>query len=120
MQRQVYAASWATLVALLSTSCQSALGAGMDAFDHANYPHAARELRRAAAEGVVQDDAPRYNLYTGLTHLALGDAERASIHLTRAHAAMVSSPTHFTKSERASLLSAWRALGRMPGQPLEM
>jgi hypothetical protein len=50
--------------------------------------------------------------------LALGNAEPAVIHLSHARSTLDSDPGYFYKDERARLLSAWRALGRMPGQPL--
>lgn len=102
-----------------TAGCQSALGGGIDAFHHADYPNAARELRTAANEGVALAEAPRYELYTGLTHLALGNADRAIVHLSRARVTLDRDPMYFSAIERARLLSAWRALGRMPGQALQ-
>ncbi len=111
--------SIACCVTLLFTSaCQGALGGGISAFHHADYPLAARELRAAAEVGVEDEDVARYHLYTGLTHLALGNAALAVGHLTRARTTLDIDPEYFSTPERARLLSAWRALGKMPGQPL--
>lgn len=101
-----------------ATACHSALGGGINAFHHADYPLAARELRAAAKLGVGTDDTARYDLYAGLTHLALGDAVMAIVHLTRARATLDAEPEYFSKAERARLMSAWQALGKMPGQAL--
>lgn len=120
MYRRVCAPLPTSLIPLLLlTSCQSALGSGMEAYHHADYPSAARDLRKAEAQGVDAEDAPRYDLYAGLTHLALGNADRAVVHLGRARIALDAHPTYFSVAERARLQSAWRALGRMPGQTLE-
>lgn len=97
--------------------CQSALGGGIGAFHHADYPSAARSFRRAASD-LSADDAGRFHLYTGLTHLALGNAKLAVVHLTQARRTADAEPGYFTTLEHARLLSAWGAMGRMPGQPL--
>ncbi len=112
----VSVACWGTF--LFTSACQGAFGGGISAFHHADYPLAARELRAAAEVGVQAEDAPRYHLYTGLTHLALGDAALAVVHLTRARTTLDADPEYFSTPERARLLSAWNALGRMPGQTL--
>lgn len=119
-------ASWAPklllgLLGLLAcplVGCQSALGGGMAAFHHADYPLAARELREASRGGVDSDDAGRYELYSGLTHLALGNSDLAVVHLTQARQVLDRDSEYFSTGERARLMSAWRALGRMPGQSL--
>lgn len=105
-------------VLLLSSACQSALGSAVSAFDHADYPLAAREFRAAAALGVDSEQAARFDLYAGLTHLALGNADLAARHLERARHVLDTEPGYFSKQERARLMSAWRALGKMPGQAL--
>lgn len=98
--------------------CQSALGGGIDAFHHADYPAAARSFRQAAGD-LDAEDAGRYHLYVGLTHLALGNAALAVVHLTQARSAADAVPDYFDTEERARLVGAWRAMGRMPGQPLK-
>lgn len=103
---------------LLNSACQSALGSAVNAFHHADYPMAAREFRAAAAFGVESEDVARFDLYVGLTHLALGNAHLAARHLERARRVLDTDPDYFSKPERARLMSAWRALGKMPGQPL--
>jgi hypothetical protein len=103
---------------LFTSACQGAFGGGISAFHHADYPQAARELRAAAEVGVEAEDVARYHLYAGLTHLALGDAALAVGHLTRARTTLDTDPEYFSTPERARLLSAWQALGRMPGQRL--
>lgn len=97
--------------------CQSALGAGVEAFHHADYPTAARSFREATPE-VSAHDAGRYHLYTGLTHLALGNAALAIVHLTQARQSADTDASYFTSDERARLSSAWQAMGKMPGQSL--
>lgn len=106
------------LVLPLIVGCQSALGSGLDAYHHANYPLAARELRDARHEGIAADEQPRYELYAGLTDLALGNTRGASDHLSRARRTFERDPNYYTRQECASLQSAWRALGKMPGEPL--
>lgn len=108
----------AAVLCLLASGCQSALGGGIDAFNHADYPRAVRELRLAAITGVANEDGPRRDLYTGLTHLALGNTDGAVAHLSRARVAFDANPACFTHAERARLFGAWRALGKMPGQSL--
>lgn len=107
---------WLTVV--WTVGCHSSLRAGVDAFHHADYPLAAREFR-AAGTSAAEEDPARFNLYAGLTHLALGNAQLAVVHLTEAQKRMLRQPSSFSKEERARLTSAWRALGKMPGEPLE-
>jgi hypothetical protein len=109
----------ATVLCLIANGCQSALGGGIEAYNHADYPRAARELRGVTIAGVDHEDAPRHALYAGLTHLALGNTDGAIAHLSRARITLDTNPTYFSNTERARLLGAWRALGKMPGQPLE-
>jgi hypothetical protein len=104
---------------VLTWGCQGSLRAGIDAFHHADYPLAAREFRAAAASAAAEQDSARFNLYAGLTHLALGNSRLAIAHLTQAQQRMLTRPSSFTKDERARLMSAWRALGKMPGEPLQ-
>lgn len=117
---QLVVARLALLMTLLLTlGCHSSLGAGVDAFHHADYALAAREFRAAATSTAAAQDPGRFNLYSGLTHLALGNAPLAVLHLAEAQKRMLSQPSSFTKEERARLTSAWRALGKMPGERLQ-
>lgn len=108
----------ALFVLLSASGCHSSFDGGVAAFHHADYPRAARELRDAAVEGVPEADEPRYDLYVGLTHLALGNAGPAVIHLRRARARLDRDPTYFSLAERARIFSAWQSLGKMPGEDL--
>jgi len=119
MRRKSWSFAFLALFVLPSVSgCHSAFEGGMAAFHHADYPRAARELRNAAMQGVSKQDGPRYDLYVGLTHLALGNAGPAVIHLRRARAQLDRDPTYFSLAERARIFSAWRSLGKMPGEAL--
>jgi hypothetical protein len=62
------------------------------------------------------EEQARYALYRGLTHLALGDAQQADRYLRRAKRALDAHPDWFAVEERGALLSAWRSVGRMPGE----
>ena len=98
-------------------ACAGRLAAAEDAFEEARYPDALRELRKLRDRGTWSaEEHARYALYRGLTHLSLGDARPASLWLGRAHAALEHDAGVFDDGERGRLLSAWRAMGRMPGE----
>jgi hypothetical protein len=109
----------ALVLTCLATACGGPLHTAVDAFHHADYPQAAREFRLAGNSGVEPEDAPRFHLYCGLNHLALGNARLAVVHLTHARYTFDNDVLYFSVDERARLLSAWKSLGRMPGQRLE-
>jgi hypothetical protein len=103
---------------LLVSGCSGSLGAALNAYHRADYPQAAREFRLASRDGLAPGDAGRFHLYCGLNHLALGNADLAMAHLSSARATLDRDADYFSLDERARLSSAWRSLGRMPGQPL--
>lgn len=99
-------------------ACGGSLGTAVEAYHHADYPYAARAFRHLLRQGVPPEDAARFHLYCGLNHLALGNAQLAILHLTHARTTLDRDATYFSLDERARLMTAWRALGRMPGQSL--
>lgn len=109
--------AWA-LLCLAVGACGGTLNTAVDAYHHADYPHAARAFRQLSRQGVPSEDGGRFHLYCGLNHLALGNAQLAIVHLTHARTTLDHDVTYFSVEERARLMTAWRALGRMPGQPL--
>lgn len=96
----------------------SGLGTAMQAFDEGRYPDAIDEFRRAepALLDVSRAELTRYALYRGLTHLALGDARAASYWLGFAKRTSEREPALLSAEDRDRLASAWRSMGRMPGQ----
>ena len=102
---------------LLLPSCASRLSEARESFAEARYPDAVAQYR-ALGPGVGQmreRELFEYALYRGLSHLALGDAAPAQRWLTVAKRVAETSPALTTPEERARLLSAWRAMGHMPG-----
>ncbi|HEV8245160.1 MAG TPA: hypothetical protein VGP93_05305 [Polyangiaceae bacterium] len=93
-------------------------GLPLDAFREGRYPAAAEELRELEGDArkYPAEEQARYALYRGLTHLALGDARQADHWLVLAKRAADRHPTWFDRAEMGSLISAWRSLGRMPGE----
>jgi hypothetical protein len=100
--------------ALLPAACAP----GKTAFREGRLPAAAAELR--AAEGRARaaggDAFARYALSRGLVELGLGNARAADRYLTFAKRADAADPMLFDDREHGALLSAWRSLGRMPGE----
>jgi hypothetical protein len=108
---------FALLVAFLSSGCASQLAPAVSAYDQSRYPDAIDALRRAEPE-MRHFDANtrlRYRLYRGLTHLALGDAERAEFWLRGVERDVQRRSFALTADEYGRLDAAWRALGHMPG-----
>jgi hypothetical protein len=103
---------------LVMSGCGATLGSAIHAYDHADYPHAAQQFRKAQKEGLSAEETGRFHLYCGLNHLALGNVRLAIIHLTYARRALDGDATYFALDDRARLMIAWRTLGRMPGQSL--
>ena len=112
---------WLFLLVLLLgvPSCHSALSDAMDAYTDAAYPTAAAQFRAAepAARKLGPRDFASYALYRGLTHLALGDAAAATRWVGYAKQSADRDPYLFDDRDRGALLSAWRSMGHMPGDP---
>jgi hypothetical protein len=104
---------------LLTLGCHSALDDAMASYEDGRYPSAAAQFRAAepASRGLGPRDFASYALYRGLTHLALGDARAASRWLGVAKVAADRDPSSFDDKDRGELLSAWRSMGHMPGEP---
>jgi len=105
------------LVATLVFGCSSPLTAARTSFDEARYPDAVAEYRALAPDvpGFTHPELFDYALYRGLSHLALGDAAPAEHWLLVAKRLSERSPTLATAEQLGRLLSAWRAMGHMPG-----
>jgi hypothetical protein len=105
------------LLAALVFGCSSPLTAARTSFDEARYPDAVAEYRALAPEqpGFTPPELFEYALYRGLSHLALGDAAPAEHWLLVAKRLSEESPALATEEQRGRLLSAWRAMGHMPG-----
>lgn len=106
------------LVCLFACSCQSSLGASVEAYREARFPDAAAELRAASREPMRAEERIRFDLYSGLNHLALGNLSLAAEHLSRTRAQLEARPELLSAEDQGRLFAAWRALGRLPGQPL--
>jgi hypothetical protein len=102
------------LVALSALACSPA-GA---AFREGRLPAAAVALRaeEARARAAGPPAWAHYALDRGLVELGLGNARAADRYLTIAKRADDGDPELFDERERGALLSAWRSLGRMPGE----
>jgi hypothetical protein len=91
----------------------------MACYGDGRYPSAAAQFR--AAEPQARQLSPRdfagYALYRGLTHLALGDARAAARWVGYAKQSADRDPHVFDDRDRGALLSAWRSMGYMPGEP---
>jgi len=109
------------ILLLVAPGCQSALADAMASYTDAAYPTAAAQFR--AAEPAARRLNPRgfaqYALYRGLTHLALGDAAAAVHWVGYAKQAADRDPYVFDDRDRGALLSAWRSMGHMPGEPAQ-
>jgi len=112
---------WAfPLILLVSSSgCRSALSDAMASYADAQYPTAAAQFRAAEPEARKLNAAEfaHYALYRGLTHLALGDASAAARWVGYAKQSADRDPYVFNDQDRGALLSAWRSMGHMPGEP---
>jgi hypothetical protein len=110
---------WLRLVALSSLifGCASALTPARQAFDEARYPDAVAEYRALAPRvpELSRRQLFEYALYRGLSHLAMGDSRPAERWLLAAKRLSEASPQLASEEERGRLLSAWRAMGHMPG-----
>lgn len=102
----------------LLSACTATLGAqGVDDYNQGRYPEALSELRReeALAGPALLDDA-HYTLYRGLTELAVGNVGEAHAWLSITRELVAAHPRRLSPADRGRLDSAWRTLGRMPGQ----
>ena len=99
--------------------CTASLGGALEAFHDGRLPAAASELRALEPEIVRRPagEQARYALYRGLTDLGLGNANAAQLWLHLAWRADALDPRCFDAAEHGALLSAWRSLGRLPGEP---
>jgi len=100
-------------------ACHSGLDEAMDSYADARYPTAAAQFRaeEPAARRLNQREFAHYALYRGLTHLALGDAQAAIRWVGYAKQCADREPLVFGEQERGALLSAWRSMGHLPGEP---
>jgi ABC-type oligopeptide transport system substrate-binding subunit len=107
------------LLALLLSGCHSALDEAMDSYADARYPTASAQFRAVepAARHLNPRDFANYALYRGLTHLALGDAQAAVRWVGYAKQCADRDPLVFSDKDRGALLSAWRSMGHLPGEP---
>lgn len=100
-------------------ACQSAISDARSAFDEARYADAAVAFRKVRSAELAPDERARLNLYSGLTELALGNLALALPKLSAARAWAELYPDDLSPSEKGRLLSAWDAIGRMPGESLQ-
>jgi hypothetical protein len=106
-------------LALPLTGCAGrGFGSAMQAFDEARYADAIADFRAVEPElvGASPRALARYALYRGLTHLALGDARAASYWLEFAKRRTEREPHLLSDDDRGRLESAWRSMGKMPGE----
>ncbi|HWA76416.1 MAG TPA: hypothetical protein VG937_28955 [Polyangiaceae bacterium] len=103
---------------LLSLGCGSALSSAVEDFESGRHAQASRRFRTLEADlpELSFDERVHYALYRGLTDLALGDAESADRWLSQVKREVDVQPLTLNHAERGRLLSAWRSLGRMPGE----
>ena len=97
--------------------CSSPLTEARTSYDEARYPDAVAQFRaiRPSAGRLSPEDLFEYALYRGLSHLALGDAVPAERWLLVAKRLSEKSPGVASADQEGRLLSAWRAMGHMPG-----
>jgi hypothetical protein len=94
------------------------MGKAVTAFEEGRHPDAVAAFRGLEAESREwpTDERARYALYRGLTHLACGDVRAADRWLSDAKYSWERDPGVFDAEERGRMLSAWRSMGRMPGE----
>jgi hypothetical protein len=104
---------------LSSTGCAGFLAPARAAFEEGRLPAAAVELRALEPKFATLSGGARarYALYRGLVELGLGNASAADRWLFFAYGADRRDPRCFDDREHGALLSAWRATGRLPGEP---
>jgi hypothetical protein len=99
--------------------CQSPLSASIEAYGQARYPDAAEGLRAVDEGALGAAQRARFELFSGLNDLALGNLAPAACHLSRARAMLERRPSVLDANDQARLFAAWRALGRRPGELLQ-
>jgi hypothetical protein len=106
------------VILLLAVGCGAPFGDALNAFDAGRYADAAAELARLERQSASfsQRDHARYALYRGLTHLALGEANRADRWLCRVKTLLARNAELLDDGERGRFRAAWRSMGRMPGE----
>jgi hypothetical protein len=109
------------LILVLASGCGGSLTPALDAFEEGRLPAAAIELRALEPRFATLDASSRarYALYRGLVELGLGNAAVADHWLFVAYQADRADPRCFDDRDHGALLSAWRATGRLPGEPGE-
>ena len=105
----------------MSGGCAASLTPALDAFEEGRLPAAAVELRALEPKFATlgRQSRARYALYRGLVELGLGNAAAADGWLFFAYRADQADPHCFDDHDHGALLSAWRATGRLPGEPGE-
>jgi hypothetical protein len=118
-QGRWWALALGQLVVLASClGCQGPLGTGMQAFREARYAEAADQLSAVDDATLAPSERAQWALHLGLSQLALGNARQAVLHLAAVRALLQAQPAVLTAEQRGELLTAWRSLGSMPGEPL--
>lgn len=103
---------------LVACACQSPLSTGIEAYREARYADASLSFREVPAAELDAASLARFELYSGLNHLALGNLQKAALALTRVRESLERRPDLLAVEDQARLFAAWRALGRPPGRPL--
>ena len=98
--------------------CQGPLASGMQAYREARYAQAAEQLEAVTENELAPHERASWKLHLGLSQLALGNARQAVIQLAGVRALLQERPAALSVEERGKLLTAWRSLGSMPGEPL--
>jgi len=106
------------VIFLAVTACQSPLSASIEAYREARYPDARMAFRAVNVAELEESRRAEAQLYSGLTHLALGDRDLAARDLSAARAALERDPALLCPEDQGRLFTAWRALGRPPGRSL--
>lgn len=110
---------FAALLSLGGASCSAAaLGRGIDDYQKARYPEALGALQELEQRQhcLTRAERARWFLYRGLIELALGDAWQAHRYLSSVKRLLERDPTLLDRADRGRLSSAWRSLGKMPGE----
>jgi hypothetical protein len=94
------------------------MGNAHNAYDEGRYPDAIRglEVSELEARSSGESEFADYALVRGLCHLSLGDAREAYRWIYHARRMLEKRPELFDAVERGRLESAWRSMGRMPGE----
>ena len=98
------------LTLLASSGCNTTVRRGVRAYDAGQYT-AAMDSLREAEQDISEGERPRYALYRGLVHLALGDGASARYWLAKAKASSDADRECFDRRDRGRLMAAWEALG---------